>query len=303
MSLPFISFEEYFDKCRLYERTALKGENTKTPKRINSLSDTFADIDVIILDSWGVLESADIGDAPAKAIAKAYEAGKELCVLSNDGNAGTEARIQKYANKGMAFKENQLVNGLEVLEKELENYPRIQEWGGVFNQSLSRDQADTFIPSLHNLSDPDANFDQMEGFILFTAGYIDEAVIDNIIKSLKNFERPLLVANPDIAAPNKEGMYITPGYHAQRIAKEAGINPIYLGKPFNNAYEYVLNKFPNTPRERILMVGDTLHTDILGGNNAGLKTLLVECGVYAGKNVEELCELTGIWPDYIAPHI
>jgi glycerol 3-phosphatase-2 len=32
---------------------------------------------------------------------------------------------------------------------------------------------------------------------------------------------------------------------------------------------------PGVPDERVLMVGDTLHTDILGGNAAGFRTALI----------------------------
>ncbi len=60
-----------------------------------------------------------------------------------------------------------------------------------------------------------------------------------------------------------------------------------------------VEKFPDIAPENILMVGDTLHTDILGGNNLGFKTLLVESGVYTGLNTDKLIQESNITPDYI----
>ena len=48
------------------------------------------------------------------------------------------------------------------------------------------------------------------------------------------------------------------------------------------------------------MVGDTLHTDILGGHAAGLSTVLITGhGLFRQGNVEETMKKTGIIPDYM----
>jgi glycerol 3-phosphatase-2 len=47
-------------------------------------------------------------------------------------------------------------------------------------------------------------------------------------------------------------------------------------------------------------VGDSLHTDILGGQAAGVKTALIAgYGFFAGNDVEAPIALSGIKPDYI----
>ena len=52
--------------------------------------------------------------------------------------------------------------------------------------------------------------------------------------------------------------------------------------------------------QRIAMVGDTLHTDILGGAVAGWKTVLVTgLGLMRDLDVERGIEVSGIRPDYI----
>jgi len=51
------------------------------------------------------------------------------------------------------------------------------------------------------------------------------------------------------------------------------------------------------------MVGDTLHTDILGGQSMGFKTLLVESGIFMGQDSVSWMQKTGITPDFVAPTI
>ncbi|BDH47217.1 dUMP phosphatase [Salmonella enterica subsp. enterica serovar Choleraesuis] len=52
------------------------------------------------------------------------------------------------------------------------------------------------------------------------------------------------------------------------ISEEVGI-----AKPDRRIFDYALTQMGNPPRERVLMVGDTAESDILGGNNAELATV------------------------------
>ena len=52
------------------------------------------------------------------------------------------------------------------------------------------------------------------------------------------------------------------------------------------------------PRHQIAMVGDSLHTDILGANHQGLKSvLLTGYGLLKGLDWQALVDSTGIHPD------
>ncbi len=47
---------------------------------------------------------------------------------------------------------------------------------------------------------------------------------------------------------------------------------IGIAKPDRRIFDYALGQMGNPPRERVMMVGDTAESDILGGMNAGLAT-------------------------------
>ncbi len=77
---------------------------------------------------------------------------------------------------------------------------------------------------------------------------------------------------------------------------------IRFGKPdsqmFMFAYDLVREKLQVTKKD-IVMVGDTLHTDILGGNKFGLDTILVLSGNTLASEAETRINTTGIIPTYI----
>lgn len=94
-----------------------------------------------------------------------------------------------------------------------------------------------------------------------------------------------------------------------------GGKTVIYGKPDPKIFDRALRGFENVPKEQILMVGDTLQTDILGANRAGIKScLVVEGGVteYAiqqqGKDVNDktvmsLIEAQQIYPDFVCQRV
>jgi ribonucleotide monophosphatase NagD (HAD superfamily) len=79
---------------------------------------------------------------------------------------------------------------------------------------------------------------------------------------------------------------------------------IRFGKPdsqmFMFAYDLLRERTKTTfSKKDILMVGDTLHTDILGGNKFGLDTVLVLSGNTLPDDAETRIRATGIVPTYV----
>ena len=112
------------------------------------------------------------------------------------------------------------------------------------------------------------------------------------------------MGNPDLVAPREGGLTLEPGHWAFEAGAGAGVAPVFYGKPFGNIYDLAFERLGNVARDRILAVGDTLHTDVLGGAAAGVKTALVtDHGLFRGLDVGPFIGRAGIRPDFILPSI
>jgi HAD superfamily hydrolase (TIGR01457 family) len=106
---------------------------------------------------------------------------------------------------------------------------------------------------------------------------LDYASLNQALQALLAGAR-LLVTNEDATYPTAEGL--VPGAGAVVGAlRGMGYAPVaVIGKPSPLAYEIALREL-GEPKEKVLVVGDRLDTDIAGGTAAGMDTALVLSGV------------------------
>ncbi len=271
----------------------------KTSQHINNLGDLADQIDVFLLDAFGVLNIGErtVPTAPAR-VAELQAAGKQVFVLTNGAGAPTEKSVEKYQNLGYDFDAHHVISSRAALIVALEQRSEVN-WG-VMAASFSR--LDTLPNSCHPLLDDPAEYDNADAFALISARGWSENRQALLVESLKKNPRPVLVGNPDIIAPQIGKFSLEPGWFAYELARATGIQPEFYGKPFNNVFDIALSRVdPSIPRNRIAMVGDTLHTDVLGGAAQGLQTVLItDHGLFAGHNVADYIEKSGIIPNWIA---
>ena len=93
-----------------------------------------------------------------------------------------------------------------------------------------------------------------------------------------------IVTNPDAAGPTEGGIVPAAGAVAALIQTATGVEPYIVGKPNPLMFRTALN-FLDVHSEETVMVGDNLRTDIRGGIEAGLETVLVLSGMTAESDV------------------
>ncbi len=119
---------------------------------------------------------------------------------------------------------------------------------------------------------------------------------------VKRHELFLITPNPDTYWPDgKGGFGIGAGATGRFIAgilKEMGMNiePIYLGKPYPAIYDYALDEMAESfrlpslpPKSRVLMLGDSLSSDMRGAHNSGIKSGLLLTGITSAAQAEMAC--------------
>jgi len=84
-------------------------------------------------------------------------------------------------------------------------------------------------------------------------------------------------SNPDKTLPTEEGFILGAGSMQAALEASTDVAPTIVGKPERTVFELALAKLGSS-KENTAIVGDRLDTDILGGHNAGLTTILVLSG-------------------------
>lgn len=88
----------------------------------------------------------------------------------------------------------------------------------------------------------------------------------------------LVGTNPDVLCPTEEGLVPEAGTTLAALQAATGVRPTIIGKPEGFLFELAVERLGKASGQ-IAMVGDRLETDIVGGQRAGLKTILTTTGV------------------------
>ncbi len=297
--MPFITFEHAWREYRRSEQRLPPKPPAVRPERVAGVAAIRDHFDAVILDAWGVLNLGAVPIPRALTAVKVLRAaGVPLLVLSNDAAADKAKAAENHRRRGYDFRADDIVAGLDLLPETLASLA-LEAPPGLIADPPAPMQALT--GAMPVLADDPAAYERVPAIAFLSADQWSERKQDLLRESLVRRPRPLIVCNPDIASPETHMLNAEPGYYAHRIADETGDPPILCGKPGGGIYRKALARLGGISPERVLCVGDTLHTDILGARAAGCRAMLVEDGFCAGRDALALAAECGIWPDFVAP--
>jgi 4-nitrophenyl phosphatase len=107
-----------------------------------------------------------------------------------------------------------------------------------------------------------------------------------------------VATNADVTFPTPEGLVPGAGAIVAALTVSGGKEPTVVGKPSPVMVERCLSELQLGPSEAV-MLGDRLDTDILAGQRAGMRTVLVTTGVSSVADIDA----TGIRPDWTVPSL
>ncbi|MGQ9926700.1 MAG: TIGR01457 family HAD-type hydrolase [Chloroflexaceae bacterium] len=93
-----------------------------------------------------------------------------------------------------------------------------------------------------------------------------------------------VATNPDVSGPGDGGIVPACGAIAALIATASGVKPYFVGKPNPLMMRTALRTL-GAHSEESVMVGDRMDTDIIGGTESGMETILVLTGVTRREDV------------------
>jgi HAD superfamily hydrolase (TIGR01450 family) len=271
----------------------------RTPRRSKTLEDIADLYDAFLLDAFGVL---NIGETAIPGVIGRIEMlrqrGKRLLVVSNAAGFPHAALIEKYHRLGYDFAPEDVITSRSTLLSAIGRQAGLH-WGLMATRSTGLRDLEAL--NLTYLEEDPAPYGAVEGFLLVGSAAWTEERQALLVAALKARPRPVWVGNPDIVAPRETGFSVEPGHFAHRLADETGVTPQFFGKPFRDIYDLAFARLgPDVPRHRIVMVGDSLHTDILGAQTAGIGSALIAgFGFFAGYDIQSAIGRSGIYPDHI----
>lgn len=294
------TYLHYYAPKKLFPNSTPK---SKTPRFIHSLLEIADEFDALLLDGFGVL---NIGLEPITEmptiINTLVQQGKPAFVLTNAASFPSMQNAKRYPNWGYSIPPENVTSSRDALEDQIANHP-ISKANKTWGVISSPDYNMHTIPANNTYLSED-NIDLVDGFLFLGTLNWDDEKQKKLIASLKNNPRPVLIANPDVCAPLETHFTKEPGLYAAEISDHTDATLEFFGKPFQRCYEISAEKIAKgigfKPASRILMVGDTLHTDILGGNTFGMKTaLMADYGFLREKDPMQYITESGITPDFI----
>ncbi|MEI9934786.1 MAG: HAD-IIA family hydrolase [Ferruginibacter sp.] len=264
----------------------------------------------VFLDSYGVIKNYNgLIDGVPETIDYIRSQGISLRVLTNDASRSRSQQAEGFHKSGLKNidKEEIITSGM-MAKQFLEHKILEGKIGYLGTENSAHYILQTGLEHI-SVKDIDLNkIDEISAFVfLDDEGFDWNTDINKTVNLLRHKNIPVIVANSDKLYPiSKNHVAVATGGIAKLVESMLGKKFIHFGKPdtqmFNYAFEQ-LNMNGDFSKRDILMVGDTLHTDILGGNKFGVKTMLVLSGNTEAQSAELQINSTGIIPDYICNSI
>ena len=298
------------------QQTHQQGTSNSAVIHAERLRDILSHFDALLLDGYGVLNiGAEAVDGAADLLSMAQSAGVATMVLTNGASKPTHMTWSKYQTLGLHLDPSQIISSRDAVLAFLANpQSKIKTLGMVdgFAEGVKIDGVT--VKPLHP-HQPEAWHD-VDAIGFFGAVYWAQDWQDCLINAMAKGVQ-VLVANPDVAAPHETAYSREPGYWIAAACQQLSnhtINPYdqvhWFGKPHAPVFDLALQRLEeftarsNWKYDRIAMVGDSLHTDILGGQAYGLKTVLITGhGLFRDGGASEAITTTGIVPDFITATI
>lgn len=263
----------------------------------------------VLLDSYGVLKNyKGVIEGAKESIQYLRNKGVVMRVITNDASRSQEQQSDGFSKIGLDFTPDEIITSGMMAKQFLEH--KILSGKIAY---LGTDNSAEYIlrAGLDHIAVRDIDLtdvDDISAFVfLDDEGFDWNMDINKTVNLLRRKSIPIIVANSDKLYPvSKKDVAVATGGIAQLVESMLSKHFIHFGKPDSQMFMYAfdnLNKTNEFNKNEILMVGDTLHTDILGGNKFGVKTLLVLTGNTRLENAESVINSSGIIPDYICMSI
>ena len=288
------------------------GGESPAPQRVR-MEDLLDRYDAFCFDGYGTLynRGSFVYEGALDWYTMLRAAGKQMRLITNAASDVDSVLAADAGKRGFAFSEAETISSGSLLKDlcaELRsrsvNRRDIREVYYIGRETGKHVLEDCGIQAVAPAAEP------VEPIVAISSAKDTPETYEQAVKILKRPGAMLLVLNSDAWAPKipgDDGVTIrepVSGALSERLRRDsmceanggAGCETFYLGKPFPAIWEKVKRSLPEG--SRVLMVGDTLGTDVLGAKVAGFDSALVVGRNVPADELESDEVVLGVRPDW-----
>ena len=243
----------------------------------------------LIIDMDGVIYRGDQAIVGAKEfVALLQREGVPFLFLTNNSTRTPGQYVTKLDKMGIAIEEKDVLTSAQATALYLEKIAL----SGSRVYAIGEEGLRAALREKYTIAEEEASFVVVGMDTRLTYEKLKTATL--LIRGGARF----IATNPDKTLPTEEGL--VPGNGAAIAALEAatGVIPFVVGKPEPAIFELALARM-GVGKEGAAVIGDRLETDILGGQMAGLSTILVLSGAASRQELEN----STIKPDLVFENV
>ena len=236
----------------------------------------------IIFDMEGVLvfQGKAYPDA-AELLDLLREKGITIRILSNSTLQSRKSCAEKLTSMGFNIYESEIITASFATARYLKTLNPRSCWVMLKGEGLAE-----FNDFNHDSENPEyiVMGDFREGFNFRN--------MNKALRLLQNGSK-LIVMIPELVDHSMGGAELTVGAYGKMLEEAANIEATYIGKPNKYVFEMTLTTM-DIEKNKVLMVGDKISTDVVGAKKAGTRSALVKTGEFKESDLD--CDSK---PDYV----
>ena len=226
------------------------------------------DVKLFVLDMDGtVYLGNNLIEGSLDFIHKVKETGRNFIFFTNNASRVPSFYKEKLAKMGLEVEESDVVTAGDVTAEFLKTYypgkrvylngtPLLENSFKVKGINLVDDEPDVAVQSF----DTTLTYEKL----------------DKICRFVRNGV-PFVATHMDTNCPTEDGFMPDCGAMCDLITSSTGVKPRFLGKPFKETVDMVL-EITGFKRDEVAFVGDRIYTDVATGVKNGAKGFLVLTG-------------------------
>ncbi|KAH9750071.1 phosphoglycolate phosphatase 2 [Citrus sinensis] len=285
----------------------MSGQNGQAPAELlsaNNITALFDSVDAFLFDCDGVIWKGDkLIDGVRQTLDVLRSKGKKLIFVTNNSRRSRRQYAHKFHSLGVSVSEDEIFSSsfAAAMYLKVNNFPQENKVYVIGGEGILEELRQAGYTGLGGPEDGEKRV-QLKSNCLFEHDKNVGAVVVGLDPHINYYKLQYgtlcIRENPGclFIATNRDAVgHLTDLQEWPAMCASTEKEPIVVGKPSTFMMEILSKKF-QIASSRMCMVGDRLDTDILFGQNAGCKTLLVLSGVTTQSTLQD--PSNNIQPDY-----